>query len=55
MITDFDFNKPESPDAKQSDSFLDEKHFDIHAKGKSSRDINLIKNYYNKRAILATG
>ena len=30
-------------------------HFDIHTKGKSLGDENIIKNYYNKRAILASG
>ena len=34
---------------------MDELHFDIHAKGKSSRYENLINNYYNWRAILASG
>ena len=46
MITDYDFNKTNSPDAKQIIKFLDEMHFDIHAKVKSSREKNLIKNYY---------
>ena len=41
MLTDYDFNKTDSPDAKQNDNFSDEKHFDIHAKGKSSGDENL--------------
>ena len=54
-LTDYDFNKTDPPDAKQIISFLAKIHFDIHAKGESSRDINLIKNYYNKRAILASG
>ena len=30
-------------------------HFDIHAKGKSFNEKNLIKNYYNKRTLLASG
>ena len=51
MITEYDFKKTDSPDAKQTIAFLDGMHFDIHAKGKSFRD----KNYYNKRAILASG
>ena len=55
MITDYDFNKPDSLDAKQISNFWDEMHFDIHAKSKSFRDKNLKKNYYNKRAILASG
>ena len=29
-------------------------HFDIHTKGKSSRDGNPLKSYYNKRALLAS-
>jgi len=55
MITDYDFNKKESPDAKQIINFMDEMHFDIHRTGKSTRDKTLINNYYNKRAILASG
>ena len=46
MITDYDFNKTHSLDANQIINFLDEMHFDIHAKDKSSRDKNIIKNYY---------
>ena len=45
MITDYDFNKTDSPEAKQFVNFLDEMNFDINAKGKSSRDKNLLKNY----------
>ena len=30
-------------------------YFDIQTTGKSSRDRNLMKNYYNKRALLASG
>ena len=44
MIIDYDFNKTDSRDAKQNISFSDEIHIDIHAKAKSSRDKNLIKN-----------
>ena len=55
MITDYDFNKTDSPDAKQFINFSDEMHFDIHAKGKRSIDKNLTKNFYNKRAIIASG
>ena len=43
MITDYDFNKTDSPGAKQIIDFLDEMHFDTHAKSKSFRDKNLIK------------
>ena len=42
MITDY-FIKTDSPDAKHFINFLDEMHFVIHAKGKSSRDKNLMK------------
>ena len=38
MITDYDFNKTVSPDAKQLKNFLDEVHFGILAKSRSSRD-----------------
>lgn len=55
MITDYDFNKKESPDAKQIINFLDEMHFNTKTTGKSTRDKTLINNYYNKRAILASG
>ena len=55
MITDYEFIKKESPDAKQITNFMDEMHFDLRSRGKGSRDKNLIKNYYNKRAILASG
>ena len=55
MITDYDFNKTESPDGKQINNFLDEIHFNIRATGKSNRDRTLIINYYNKRSILASG
>ena len=34
---------------------MDETHFDIHARGKSSRDKNIIKIYFDKRAVLAFG
>ena len=53
-ITDYDFNETNSPDAKQIINFMNEMHVDIHATGKSSRDISLKKNYFNKRAILAS-
>ena len=44
IIIDYVFDKTDSTDAKQSFTFfLDEMHFDIHAKCKSSRDKNLIK------------
>ena len=55
MITDYDFNKTDSIDTKQFNNFLDEKHFDIHAKCKCSTEKNLIINYPNKIAILASG
>ena len=55
MITDYEFIKKESSDAKQIINFMDEMHFNVHARGKGNRDKNLIKNYYKKRAILASG
>ena len=55
MIIGYDFNKTDSPDAKQIIIFLYEMHFNIHAKSKSSRDKNIIKNYYNRRTLVATG
>ena len=36
MITDYDFNKKHSTDAKQIVKFLDEMHFDLGDKSKSS-------------------
>ena len=55
MITDYDFKKTDSHDAKQSINFLDEMHFDIHTKSKSPRDKNLIKSYYKKELYLHLG
>ena len=55
MTTEYDFNKTDSPDAKQITNFLDEMHFDIHAKYKSSSDENLITIHHNKRTLLALG
>ena len=54
MITDYDFIKTDSADAKQLSSFLDEMHFDLNAKGESSRDTNLIENYSNIKVLLAS-
>ena len=34
MITDYDFKKTDSPDAKQIRKLWDEMHFGIHTKGK---------------------
>ena len=42
-VTDYNFIKPELPDAKHFLNFLDEMHFKTRAKGKSNRDKNLIK------------
>ena len=54
-IFDYDFNKTDSPHAKQI-NFLDEMQFDIHELGgKSTRDRTPIKNDYNKTNILASG
>ena len=55
MINDSDFSKTDSPDAKQISKFLAGMRFDIHAKRKSSGDENLLKNYFNKLAIFASG
>ena len=55
MITVYDFNNTDSPDAKQTINFLDEMKFDIYAKSESFRDMNFIKNFYNKRALLVPG
>ena len=55
MITDYNFIKPESLDAKPKVNFLDEMRFNKRATCKSNIDRNLIKNYYNKRSILASG
>ena len=54
IILDHDFNETDSPDSKQIIIFLDEMHFDIHAKSKSFRDKNLKKNFYNKRVLLGS-
>ena len=48
MITDYAFDKTESPGAKQIINFSDEMHFNIRATGKSNRDRTLINNHYNK-------
>ena len=55
MITDYVFKEIHSLDAKQTIILLDEMHFDTHGKGKSFRAGNLIKNFYIKRARLASG
>ena len=45
MVTDYDFNGTDSPDAKEIFNFLYEMHFDKHEKGgKSSRERTLINN-----------
>ena len=54
MKIDFEFDETDSSDAKQFIKFLDEMHFDIPAKSKSSSDKNLLKNYYKNTAILAS-
>ena len=53
-ITDCKLNTTDSPDAKLIIDFMDEMHFHIHSLGKSLRDRNLIKSYFNKRNILAS-
>ena len=55
MITDYDFNETDSPDAKEIIKFLDKLHFDIHAKSNNSGNENLLKNFYNKITLLASG
>ena len=55
LITDYQFNKTDSPDAKQIINFLDDMHFEIHSKGKSLGDRTNTKTFYNKRALLASG
>ena len=50
MITGYDFNKEDSPDAKQTISFLNEMQFKTNTTGKSNKDRNLIDNYYNKKS-----
>ena len=55
MITDYRFNTTDSPVAKLIISFMDEISYDIQARGKSLRNRNLIKNYFNKRGINASG
>ena len=55
MITAYHFIKTDSTDAKQINKFLDEKHFNIHAKGKNSRDKNLIKTIIIKELYLHLG
>ena len=55
MITGYNFITTDSPDAKLIIDFMVEILFDIHAGGKYLRDKNFMKNYFNKRAILASG
>ena len=45
MMTDYDFNKTDSPDANQNFNFLSEIFFDIHTRGYFLRDKNLTKIY----------
>ena len=54
-ITDNKINTTDSPDAKFIVGFLGEFHFQTQARGKSLRETNLIRNYVNKRALLASG
>ena len=53
MITDYDFDKKDSPDAKQIIKILGEMHFEIQAKGKFLENKKTKKNCYIKRALLA--
>ena len=43
MIKGYKFKTTDSPDSKLIIDFIDEMHFDIHSRGKSLRDRNLIK------------
>ena len=54
MITDYKFNTTGSPDAKLNIDNMDVFQTDKTARGKSFRDKNLIKVYFDKRAILAS-
>ena len=45
IITDYDFNYLDSPDAKQTINILNEMLFALYEKSKSYKDKNLIKNY----------
>ena len=52
MNIDYKFNKTDSPDAKLIIDFVDYIRMNIHARGKSLRGRNPIKNYVNTRALL---
>ena len=49
MITNYIFNTTHSPDAKPIIDFMDDIRFDIYARGKSSRDRNLLMDYFIKK------
>ena len=55
IIIEQKFNKTHSPEAKLIVDIMDEMQFDIHSRGKKLIDGNLMKNYFSKRAILASG
>ena len=55
VITEYKCNTTDSPDEKLIIDFLDEMRFDTHAGGKSGGYGNIMKNYYNKRALSAPG
>ena len=55
MITDYKFNRRDSPDAKLIIDNMDEIRFEIHSRGKSLSDRSLLRNYFNTRALLASG
>ena len=55
MITDYNFNEIDSPDTKVIIGSMDEMHFDIQFRAESLRERTLLKNFYNKRAIFASG
>ena len=54
-ITDYIFNTKDSTEAKLFMDLVGEMHSSIHSGGKGLRDRNLIKIYFIKRAIFASG
>ena len=50
-VSNFKNNTKDSPDAKLNIDFMDEIRFDIHSRGKTLRNINVIKDYCNERGI----
>ena len=54
-ITEYIFDTTKSLVTKLNIDSMDEIRLETHARGKSLRDRNLIKNYFNKRALRASG